>query len=138
MYKHKVEAVTGMMSAVLNAFSFGVLGSAVSAATKLTLNNIVDFGDISHIRDVAKNIDDVSVHDALNHALTVAEKVGSQRLNQHANEGRNILKGKLHAELIAAANDGNPLMAVAITAHIVSNTEASPVTIHENVTSCPP
>jgi len=138
IFKHKVDVVTGMMSSVLNAISFGVLGSATSGAMQLALNNIVDFGDISHVQEVVKNSRDVTVHDALNHALTVAEKVGSQRLYQDAEEGKSILKGTMHAQLIAAANNGNPLMAVAITAHIVSNTEASLVTNDENIISSPP
>merc|ERR1712154_554676 len=109
IFKHKVEAATGMMSSALNAVSFGVLGSAASGAMKLAINSIVDFGDVSHIQDVVNNIGDVTVHSALDHALSTADQLGSQRLYQQAKKGKTKLKGKLHAELIAAANNGNSL-----------------------------
>ena len=41
------------MSAIFNAVSFGVAGSALQGAISVTVRSIVDFGDISHIRKVA-------------------------------------------------------------------------------------
>ena len=87
------------------------------------------------MQDVMRKIRDASVRCALDHAQTIAEQVGCERLCSEANKVECTLKRTLHAQLIATANDGTPLMVVAIMAHIVSNTETSPVAIHDNVIS---
>jgi len=53
--KLAVESCVSFMSAILNAVSFGVAGSALQGAVSVTVGSIVDFGDISHIRQVASS-----------------------------------------------------------------------------------
>ena len=53
--KLAVESCVGFMSAILNAVSFGVAGTALQGAISVTVGSIVDFGDVSHIREVASS-----------------------------------------------------------------------------------
>ena len=58
------------------------------------------------MQDVVKTIDDVTIRSTLDHALTAAEQVGSQRIYQQAKECKTKLKGMLNAERFADANYG--------------------------------
>ena len=53
--KLAVESCVGFMSVILNTVSFGVAGSALQGAISATVGSIVDFGDVSHIREVASS-----------------------------------------------------------------------------------
>eukprot|EP00562_Extubocellulus_spinifer_P028296 CAMPEP_0178653632 /NCGR_PEP_ID=MMETSP0698-20121128/23300_1 /TAXON_ID=265572 /ORGANISM="Extubocellulus spinifer, Strain CCMP396" /LENGTH=667 /DNA_ID=CAMNT_0020295445 /DNA_START=452 /DNA_END=2452 /DNA_ORIENTATION=+ len=56
LYKQKVKAVGSLVSAVLNAFSFGAAGSAIQGVMGLTLARIVDFGDPANIKNALQSV----------------------------------------------------------------------------------
>lgn len=68
----RIQAVAGFMGAVLNAVTFGIAGSAVSATMNATLGSIVDFSDMRHIKQViAESTLDASVSETLQSKLTL-------------------------------------------------------------------
>eukprot|EP00957_Ditylum_brightwellii_P124834 9515632-Ditylum_brightwellii.AAC.1 len=65
----KVDIAVGLMTAILNAMSFGVVGSATQGILGTALNSIVDFGDLSHIQCVVESFADVSIKNVFEAAL---------------------------------------------------------------------
>ena len=94
--KLAVESCVGFMSVILNTVSFGVAGSALQGAISVTVGSIVDFGDISHIREVAsscptskefvahgeslgQNIANSSIADVMNLGLIGYEEIAANK-----------------------------------------------------------
>lgn len=99
--KHRIEACTSFVGAVLNALSFGVAGSAVKGALDVTLGAIVDFGDVTHIQSIVDASQDVTVKDSFQFAIQIAA-------------------GKAERKLADAAAQENPLIAITAVAQYVS------------------
>jgi len=59
--KIRIEACVGFVSAILNAFSFGVAGTAVQGIFAIAIGSIVDFGDVPHLCDVVEGLHDVTI-----------------------------------------------------------------------------
>jgi ABC-type phosphate transport system auxiliary subunit len=84
-FKRKVEAGCSLVSAVLNAVSLGVAGSALQGALGLTLASIADFGNLAHLSGVLKQVattigDNVSIHDMLKLGIMLAKGYATQKL----------------------------------------------------------
>lgn len=77
----KVKAVTGCMAAILNAVSFGVAGSALEGAASSVMSSIVDFSDITHIKEILEQAEDAETKDALKSGETMLKimEVEAQR-----------------------------------------------------------
>ena len=101
-HKMAIETTVGFISAVLNALSMGVAGSAVQGAMELTLGQIVDFGDIAHIIDIAEGINDVAIQDIIEFALETAEDKAEDKLEDACKESYTL------AVLTVAAASINP------------------------------
>merc|ERR1712038_1154463 len=84
----KIQAVAGFMGAVLNAVTFGIAGSAVSATMNATLGSIVDFSDMGHIQQViTESALDASVSEALQSTLTsTADAVANTKIENDVND----------------------------------------------------
>lgn len=123
--KQKIEAVTGMMSAVLNSISFGLAGSAFQGAMGIAISNIVDFGDISHIHTVVKSISDVTVHEAFQAGIETVANRGDDALYDASRKSREILN-----------KQDNPLFAIVVSAQLIAqaapenNVQAQDNTLH--------
>ncbi|MFK7826313.1 MAG: ankyrin repeat domain-containing protein [Oligoflexales bacterium] len=102
--KHKlaIETTVGFIGAVLNALSFGVAGSAVQGAMELTLGQIVDFGDITHIIEVAESVNDIEIQEIIEFALEAAEDRAEDKLEEACKESYTL------AVLTVAAASINP------------------------------
>jgi hypothetical protein len=80
-YKRKVDAGCSLVSAILNAFSLGIAGSALQGVLGYALNDIADFGDLTHLRvvfagvslpdDLLQEIGDTSIHDMFEHGISL-------------------------------------------------------------------
>ena len=69
--KYRIEAVTGFMSAVINAISMGIGGGVVNAAA--AFHSIIDFGDIDHLKEnFAEN---AALLDQVNEGLALADEI---------------------------------------------------------------
>ena len=101
-HKMAIESTVGFISAVLNALSFGVAGSAVQGAMELTLGQIVDFGDIAHILEVAEGVNDVQIQEIIEYALEQAEDSAEDKLEEACKESYTL------AVLTIAAVSINP------------------------------
>ncbi len=80
-----MEAGCSLVSAVLNAVSLGVAGSALQGALGLTLASIADFGNLAHLSGVLKQVattigDNVSIHDMLKLGIMLAKGYATQKL----------------------------------------------------------
>ena len=53
--KIAIETGVGVIGALLNAVSFGVAGSALQGLMNASLEEVVDFGDITHLQSIAQN-----------------------------------------------------------------------------------
>jgi len=73
----KVKSYLGFTSAILDLFTFGIAGSAVSAALEATLCQIVDFGDMAHVEgvvgSVTENVMDKSFADMMGDGIEFVE-----------------------------------------------------------------
>ncbi|KAL7480870.1 hypothetical protein ACHAW6_006537 [Cyclotella cf. meneghiniana] len=88
-HKMKVEAVVGLLSATINAVSFGVGGNIVTA-TASALGSIVDYGDIVHIQTVAAKFGDVCV-DQVEAGVDIAINKYADKKLEEALKKRNVL-----------------------------------------------
>ena len=70
--KYRMEAVTGFMSAVINAISMGIGGTLMNAA--VAFQSVIDFGDIDHLKE--SFADNASLLDQVNEGLALADKIG--------------------------------------------------------------
>ena len=69
--KYRIEAVTGFISAVINAISMGIGGTLVNAAA--AFQSVIDFGDIDHLKE--SFADNASLLDQVNEGLALADKI---------------------------------------------------------------
>ena len=69
--KYRTEAVTGFMSAVINAISMGIGGTLVNAAD--AFQSVIDFGDIDHLKE--SFADNASLLDQVNEGLALADEI---------------------------------------------------------------
>jgi len=133
--KQKIEAVTGLMSAVLNGISLGIAGSVAQGVMASAIGNIVDFGDISHIQTVIKSFDDVRVQEAFQSGIDVVcnatvEEAFQTGIDYVANSADNSLytaskrsRTKLHNDFMAAADEGNLLFPIVVAAQLIAQAE---------------
>jgi len=118
--KQKIEAVTGMMSAVLNGLSLGIAGSLFRGAMGSVISDIVDFGDISHIQMVVERHGDVTVQEAFQAGIDAVADTSDEALYSAAKKSRAKLYEPTVDDFVAAANEGNPLFAIVVTAQLIS------------------
>ena len=69
--KYRIEAVTGFISAIINAISMGIGGGVVNAAA--AFHSIIDFGDIDHLKE--SFADKAALLDQVNEGLALADKI---------------------------------------------------------------
>jgi len=124
--KKKIEAVTGMMSAVLNVISLGTAGFIFEGAMGSVISDIVDFGDISHIQTVVETFGDSAVKKAFQNGI---DAVANKTLYKASEKSRAKLYEPTVDDFVAAANEGNPLFAIVVTAQLI--THAAPDMIEE-------
>ncbi len=91
-YKRRVEAGCSLVSAVLNAVSFGVAGTALQGILEITVAGVADFGDLAHLSGVLmqmsipsemlQEIGDTSIHDMLEHGVSLAADHADGKLDE--------------------------------------------------------
>ena len=69
--KYRIEAVTGFISAVINAISMGIGGGLVNAAA--AFHTVIDFSDIDHSKE--NFADNVALLDQVNEGLALADEI---------------------------------------------------------------
>ena len=69
--KYRIEAVTGFISAVINAISMGIGGGVVNAAA--AFHTVIDFGDIDHLKE--NFADNAALLDQVNEGLALADEI---------------------------------------------------------------
>ena len=69
--KYRIEAVTGFISAVINAISMGIGGGLVNAAA--AFHTVIDFGDIDHLKE--SFADNAALLDQVNEGLALADEI---------------------------------------------------------------
>ena len=111
----QIQAVAGFMGAVLNAVTFGIAGSAVSATMNATLGSIVDFSDMGHIKQVVAE----SALDA-NVGESVLTSTANLMVNAQVECGMNKFDESMKQALknLSEGQDRSPLVAVAIVAQL--------------------
>ncbi len=91
-YKRRVEAGCSLVSAVLNAVSLGATGNVLQGVLGFTIARVADFGDLAHLRgvlthatipsDTQQEIGDTSIHDLLEHGVSLAADNADGKLDE--------------------------------------------------------
>ena len=68
---YRIEAVTGFISAIINAISMGIGGGLVDAA--VAIQSVIDFGDIDHLKE--NFADNAELLDQVNEGLALADEI---------------------------------------------------------------
>ena len=98
-----------------------------------TVNIIVDFGNIYHINYLVESSRDLTVHHSIKAGLKLTKVREYENIYTAAKKEKSILQGTVHAELISAAKDGNQLVAIAITSHVMNmNCTNIPSMLHKS------
>jgi len=117
LYKQKVKAVGSLVSAVLNAFSFGAAGSAIQGVMGLTLARIVDFGDPANIKNALQSVTQFDMASL----ASEAEKITLHDTLQKCTElGVGALEDR---KLDEALEEKNTVVVVAAAAAVFSSVE---------------
>ena len=95
--KYRIEAVTGFISAVINAISMGIGGGLVNAAA--AFHTVIDFGDIDHLKE--NFADNAALLDQVNEGLaladeivvTVGDKLSDSKLKNVVNNEKDVIIG---------------------------------------------
>eukprot|EP00957_Ditylum_brightwellii_P008397 635935-Ditylum_brightwellii.AAC.1 len=94
------------------------------------INDIVDFGDISHIQMVVEAHGDVTVKEAFDAGIEAVANTSDNALYSASEKSRAKLYEPTVNDFMTAAREGNPLFAIVVTAQLIA--QAAPNDIKDD------